>query len=94
MVLAELTFDDVKALIQTRVSNRDWCRNNHRDGSFAGYQHFMPGEVRMPGSYSVSALSTVTQALYVAGSVISYGLSSSLRLLLLLLNFKEVGYIG
>jgi polysaccharide export outer membrane protein len=53
----------------------------------------MAGEVRVPGSYSVSALSTVTQAPFVADGVISYGSSTSLRLLLLLLlHFKEVGY--
>jgi hypothetical protein len=45
-------------------------------------------------SYSVSALATVTQALFVAGGVISYGTSTSLRLLLLLLHSKEVGYFG
>jgi polysaccharide export outer membrane protein len=55
---------------------------------------FMAGEVRVPGSYSVSAVSTVMPALFVAGGVISYGSSISLRLQLLLLHFKEVGYFG
>jgi len=55
----------------------------------------MAGEVLVPRSYSVSALSTVTQALFVAGGVIPYGSSTSRRLLLLLLlHFKEVGYFG
>ncbi|MFT5926932.1 MAG: polysaccharide export outer membrane protein [Candidatus Azotimanducaceae bacterium] len=53
---------------------------------------FMAGEVLVPWSYSVSALSTVMQALFVAGGVTSYGSSTSLRLLLL--HFKEVGYFG
>ena len=58
---------------------------------------FMAGEVRVPGSCSISALSTVTLVLFVAGGVIPYGLSTSLRLLLLLLlllHFKEVRYFG
>jgi hypothetical protein len=56
---------------------------------------FMAGEVRVLKSYLASALSTVTQALFVAGGKISYGSFSSLRLLLLLLlHFKEVGYFG
>jgi hypothetical protein len=40
VVLAVTTFDDAKALIQAWVGKRDWCRNNRRYGSFAGYQHF------------------------------------------------------
>jgi polysaccharide export outer membrane protein len=54
---------------------------------------FMAGEVLVPGSCSISALSTVTQALFAAGGVIPYGSSTSRRLLLLL-HFKEVGYFG
>jgi len=95
VVVAGLAFDDTKALIHARVSNQDdWCRNNRRYGSLAGYRHFYGRRVPGPGSYSVSALSTVTQAMFVAGGVISYGSSTSLRLLLLLLYSKEVGHFG
>jgi polysaccharide export outer membrane protein len=55
---------------------------------------FMAGEVPAPTSCSVSALSTITQALFVAGGVIAYGSFTSLRLLFLLLHFNEVGYFG
>jgi hypothetical protein len=56
---------------------------------------FMAGEVRVPESNSVSAVPSVTKGLFVAGGLTSYGLSTSLRLLLLLLlHFKEVGYFG
>ena len=34
---------------------------------------FMAGEVRVPGAYSVSALTTVTQALFQAGGVTDIG---------------------
>ena len=93
MAPAGLTFDDATALIQARVSNRMiGVETIVAMGRLRAIGIFTAGEVRVPGSYSVSALSTVTKALFVADGVISYGSSTGLRLLLLLLHFKEVGY--
>jgi polysaccharide export outer membrane protein len=96
VVLAGLTFDDAKALIQARVSSSVIGVEAFVSmGRLRVIGIFMAGEVLVPWSCSISALSTVTQVLFVAGGVILYGSPTSLRLLLLLLlHFKEVGYFG
>jgi polysaccharide export outer membrane protein len=79
MVLAGLTFDDTKALIQARVSNKMiGVETIVGMGRLRAISIFMAGEVRVPGSYSVSALSTVTQAMFAAGGVTSNRPSTSL----------------
>mgnify|MGYP003705960451 CR=1 FL=1 len=74
MTLAGLSFDDAKKVIKTRVSQQligvDAVISM---GSLRAINVFMSGEVSVPGAYSMSALTTVTQALFQAGGVTDIG---------------------
>ena len=69
-----LTFEDARALIDTRVSQQlIGVEAVVTLGRLRAIGVFMAGEVRVPGAYSVSALTTVTQALFQAGGVTDIG---------------------
>ena len=74
ITLAGLTFEDARDLIKTRVSQQligvDAVVSM---GRLRAINIFMAGEVAAPGAYSVSALTTVTQALFQAGGVTDIG---------------------
>lgn len=72
--LMGLTFEDARALIKTRVAQQlIGVEAVVSMGRLRAIGIFMAGEVRVPGAYSVSALTTVTQALFQAGGVTSIG---------------------
>ena len=72
--LAGLTFERARQLIQTRVKQQlvgvDAVISM---GSLRAINVFMAGEVKAPGAYSVSALTTITQALYASGGSTEIG---------------------
>lgn len=72
--VAGLTFTDAKELIEARVSEQlIGAEVVVSAGRLRAINIFMSGEVNTPGAYSVSALTTVTQALFVAGGVSNIG---------------------
>ena len=74
ITLSGLTFEDARDLIKTRVEQQligvDAIVSM---GRLRAINVFMAGEVAVPGAYSVSALTTVTQALFQAGGVTDIG---------------------
>ena len=74
ITLAGLTFEDAQKLIETRVSQQLIGVDSALTlGRLRAINIFMSGEVSVPGAYSVSALTTVTQALFQAGGVNAIG---------------------
>ena len=74
ITLSGLTFEDARDLIKTRVEQQligvDAVVSM---GRLRAINVFMAGEVSVPGAYSVSAMTTVTQALFQAGGVTAIG---------------------
>ncbi len=74
ITLSGLTFEDARDLINTRVDQQligvDAIVSM---GRLRAINVFMAGEVSVPGAYSVSAMTTVTQALFQAGGVADIG---------------------
>ncbi len=74
ITLSGLTFEDARDLIKTRVEQQligvDAVVSM---GRLRAINVFMAGEVAVPGAYSVSALTTVTQAMFQAGGVTDIG---------------------
>ena len=69
-----LTFEDARSLIDTRVEQQlIGVEAVVTLGRLRAIGVFMAGEVQVPGAYSVSALTTVTQALFQAGGVTDIG---------------------
>ncbi|EGG29048.1 polysaccharide export protein [Aequoribacter fuscus] len=74
VTLAGLTFEDARAIIKTRVAQQlIGVEAVVSMGRLRAIGIFMAGEVSVPGAYSVSALTTVTQALFQAGGVSDIG---------------------
>jgi len=74
IAVSGLTFEDARELIQTRIEQQlIGIEAVISLGRLRAIGIFMAGEVRVPGAYSVSALSTITQALFQAGGVSSIG---------------------
>ena len=72
--LAGLTFEDARHAIQERVTEQLLgAEVTVSMGRLRAINVFMAGEVAVPGAYSVSALTTVTQALFQAGGVSEIG---------------------
>ena len=72
--LMGLTFEDARELIKTRVSQQlIGVEAVISMGRLRAIGIFMTGEVKVPGAYSVSALTTVTQALFQSGGVTGIG---------------------
>lgn len=69
-----LTFAKAKALISERIRQQNIGVDVAVSmGQLRTISVFVAGEAKFPGSYTVSALSTVTQALFVAGGVSDIG---------------------
>lgn len=74
ITLSGLTFEDARELIKTRVNQQlIGVEATVTMGRLRAINVFMAGEVEVPGAYSVSALTTVTQALFQAGGVSEIG---------------------
>ena len=74
IALAGMTFEDARQLIETRVSQQlIGVGSSITLGRLRAINIFMSGEVSVPGAYSVSALTTVSQALFQAGGVTAIG---------------------
>lgn len=74
IALGGLTFEDARDLIKTRIQQQlIGVEAVVSMGRLRAIGIFMAGEVRVPGTYSVSALTTVTQALFQAGGVTDIG---------------------
>lgn len=72
--VAGLTFAKAKSLISSRLSQENiGVEVAVSMGKLRTINIFVAGEAKFPGSYTVSALSTVTQALFVAGGVSDIG---------------------
>ena len=74
ITLSGLSFEDARDLIKTRVAQQligvDVIVTM---GRLRAISIFMAGEVSVPGAYSVSAMTTVTQALFQAGGINDIG---------------------
>ncbi|MDC1143567.1 SLBB domain-containing protein [Porticoccaceae bacterium] len=74
IMLAGLTFEDARALVEARVKDQILgARVTVSMGRLRAINLFIAGEVVVPGAYSVSALTTVTQALFQAGGISDIG---------------------
>ena len=74
ITVSGLTFEDSRTLIDTRIEQQlIGVEAVVTLGRLRAIGVFMAGEVRVPGAYSVSALTTVTQALFQAGGVTNIG---------------------
>lgn len=72
--VAGFTYEDAKALIKQRVKDQlIGVEAVVSIGRLRAINVFLAGEVKVPGAYSVSALATVSQALYQAGGVTEIG---------------------
>jgi polysaccharide export outer membrane protein len=72
--VAGLTFEDAQSLLQAKVSQQFiGVDSTVTMGRLRAMSIFMAGEVNVPGTYSVSALTTITQALFQAGGITDIG---------------------
>ncbi|WP_288365270.1 SLBB domain-containing protein [uncultured Marinobacter sp.] len=68
--VAGLSFDEAREQIRTRVSEQYiGVQASISLGELRSMRVFVLGEARNPGSYTVSSLSTITNALYVSGGI-------------------------
>jgi polysaccharide export outer membrane protein len=74
ITLSGLSFEDARDLVKTRIAQQligvDAVVTM---GRLRAISIFMAGEISVPGTYSVSAMTTVTQALFQAGGVTDIG---------------------
>lgn len=69
-----MTFDDARAMLEQRVSEQlIGTQVSVQVGELRSIQVFVVGDAKQPGSYTVSGLSTVTNALFVSGGVKEVG---------------------
>ncbi|HEU4428987.1 MAG TPA: SLBB domain-containing protein [Myxococcota bacterium] len=69
-----MRFDEAKEQIEARVADQmSGVRANVEMGETRSIRVFLLGEVARPGSYTVSGLSTVTNALFVSGGISRVG---------------------
>ena len=74
IILAGLTFEDARDLITARIAQQFiGVEAVISLGRLRAINIFMAGEVNVPGAFSVSALTTITQALFQAGGVTDIG---------------------
>jgi polysaccharide export outer membrane protein len=74
IAVAGLTFEEAQGAIHRRVEKQFiGVEVVVAIGRLRAISVFMAGELKVPGSYSISALSTTSQALYVAGGVTDIG---------------------
>jgi polysaccharide export outer membrane protein len=70
ITIAGLTYEGARELIQVRVAGQFLgAQVTISMGRLRAINIFMAGEVVVPGAYSVSALTTITQALFQAGGI-------------------------
>lgn len=74
VVLSGLTFSEAKRLIEKRVEQQLIGSEAILSmGSLRSINVFMAGELRAPGNYSMSALSTLSQSIFIAGGIADAG---------------------
>ncbi len=74
VAVAGLTFEEAKAKIEQQVAGQMiGTRANVSVGALRSIQVFVMGEAMRPGSYTVSGLSTMTNALFASGGVREIG---------------------
>ncbi len=89
--VAGLQFSNVQELLQQQVSKRlIGVSSSVTLGQLRSIRIFVLGEARRPGSYTVSSLSTLTNALFVSGGISETG---SLRKIQLKRRGRLVGYV-
>jgi polysaccharide export outer membrane protein len=77
-----LTFEDARDLIKSRVSQQlIGVEASISLGRLRAINIFMAGEISVPGAYSVSALTTVTNALFQAGGITDIGSLRNIQVL-------------
>ncbi|MDV6316117.1 SLBB domain-containing protein [Idiomarina sp. HP20-50] len=82
LTVAGLTYTLMQDMIQNQVKQRLIGFNAAVSmGELRSIQVFIAGEAYKPGSYAVSSLSTISQALYVAGGVSDIASLRSIRLM-------------
>ncbi len=76
-----MTFDDMRLMLQERVSQQMiGVTASITMGELRSIRIFVLGEARRPGSYTVSSLSTITNALFASGGVKTIGSLRSIQL--------------
>nr|WP_237732553.1 SLBB domain-containing protein [Shewanella schlegeliana] len=89
ITVAGLTFSELRESLSERISQQMiGIQSNITMGELRSIRIFVAGDAYSPGSYTVSSLSTITQALFVAGGVNEIG---SLRNIQVKRNGKLVG---
>lgn len=74
ITVAGLSFADARSLLETRIAQQlVGVSGLITLGNLRAINVFIAGEVEVPGAYSVSALTTITQALFVAGGPTALG---------------------
>ena len=88
IILSGIGFKEASSIIQSRIEQELIGVNAFITmGRIKSINIFMAGEVKSPGMYSISALSTITQSLYQAGGISEIG---SLRNIKVLRNGEEI----
>jgi protein involved in polysaccharide export with SLBB domain len=88
IMVSGMSFDDARGIIEQRVSQQLTASSvSVTIGDLRSIRVFVLGEAEKPGSYTVSGLSTMTNALFVSGGVKKIG---SLRNIELKRNGKSV----
>jgi polysaccharide export outer membrane protein len=81
IMVSGMTFDAARALIEQRVSKQlIGARVSVTIGDLRSIRVFVLGEAKKPGSYTVSGLSTMTNALFVSGGVKKIGSLRNIQL--------------
>ena len=81
IILSGLSFPEAKMLIEKRVSQSLIGSEAILSmGSLRSINVFMAGEVKRPGNYSISALSTLSQSIFIAGGIADTGSYRALEL--------------
>ncbi len=81
IAVAGMRFDSARALLERRVAEQMiGMRASVTLGPLRSIQVFVLGEAERPGSYTVSGLSTITNALFVSGGVKPIGSLRSIEL--------------
>ncbi len=79
--IANLNFDDARKLLQKRIKNQIiGVESSISLGSLRSMRVFVLGDAYKPGSYEVSSLSTITNALFVSGGIKTIGSLRNIQL--------------
>lgn len=79
--VAGMSFDDVRAMLEAQVAeSMIGVQASVTMGKLRSIRVFVLGDVRSPGAYTVSSLSTVTNALFVSGGIRHTGSLRNLQL--------------